>query len=293
MANRNSTHAIELRERLSLLALRVCIVVACLVTFIPTINPARVSALINVNASLFTNAVSYNSIVSNFERALNRGWVYQPPLTVTFIGALITGLAIAVFGAAFCISLGNLKMRWLCSKLAVAAGILGLVGLVVLHIAYVMLSNSPDPSRAEAVFPTGIIIYAAIFVVALIIAAFMWFITPKPATDEKYELDAKYRLFLMILPFLVLIALFAYLPLWGWRYSFFDFRVGAPLSMDDWVGLQWFRMLFENPATRASVVRVIRNTLGMSFLGLALRLFFQAIPITFGALVRLRKTKHI
>ena len=262
---------------LSMLVLRVCMAVVFLAAFIPVINPARVSTLININASLFTNVVSYSSIAANFERALNRGWVLQFPLTVTFIGALVTGFAIAILVAAFCVSLGNLKLRWLCCKLAIVAGIVGLVGLVVLFTAYMLLSNSPDPSRAEAAFPIGLVPFAVIFAVTLIAAVFMRFTLPKPAEDAKYELEARYRLFLMILPFLVLIALFAYLPLWGWRYSFFDFRVGAPLSMEDWVGLKWFRMLFENPATRASVVRVLRNTLGMSFLGLA----FSWLPMVF------------
>lgn len=277
MPNPQTTHAIEKQGRLPVLALRLCILAICLAAFIPYANPARVSELISLNASLFTNAISYNSIVGNFTRALNRGWVNQAPLTIAYVGALITGIAVAVFGAAFCVSLGNQKMRWLCSKLAVGGGLLGLAGLGILYAAYAMLANSPDPSRAEAVLPTGIIIYAAVFVLGLIAAAIMWLKTPKPEKDAKYELDAKYRLFLMILPFLVLVALFAYLPLWGWRFSFFDFRVGAPLSLDDWVGLQWFRMLFENPATRASIVRVIRNTLGMSFLGLA----FSWLPMVF------------
>ena len=278
------------RLSISLLALRVCIVAAFFAAFIPNINPARVSALINVNASLFTNVVSYNSIAANFARALNRGWVNQPPLVITYVGALITGLAIAMFVAAFCVSLGNLKMRRLCSKLAMGAGFLGLAGLAVLGIAYSMLLNSPEPSRAEAEFPVmALVVFAVVFILALLSAVFMWFTMPKPADDAKYELDAKYRLFLMILPFLVLIALFAYLPLWGWRYSFFDFRVGSPLSMDDWVGLQWFRMLFENPATQASILRVVRNTLGMSFLGLA----FSWLPMVFAIfLSEFRSTKY-
>jgi len=266
------------QERISMLTLRMCIVAAFFAAFIPAINPARISNLISQNASLFTNAVSFGSIADNFARALNRGWVYQSPLTITRLGAVITGLAVAVFVAAFCVSLGNIKMRWLCSKLAVVASVIGFIGLGVLGFAYNLLANSPDPGRAEAVFPvTSIAVFAIILMLAFISAVFMWAATPRPAPDAKYELDAKYRLFLMILPFLVLVALFAYLPLWGWRYSFFDFQVGTALSMDDWVGLYWFRMLVENPATRTRVMRVLINTLGMSFLGLA----FSWLPMVF------------
>lgn len=39
--------------------------------------------------------------------------------------------------------------------------------------------------------------------------------------------------------------------------------------MDSFVGLKWFTFLFRNEATRADLVRVLRNTLAMSGLGLA------------------------
>lgn len=47
-------------------------------------------------------------------------------------------------------------------------------------------------------------------------------------------------MFLMILPFLVLNFLFAYFPLHGWVYAFYDYR--APLRLDqcEFVGVKWF-----------------------------------------------------
>ena len=63
--------------------------------------------------------------------------------------------------------------------------------------------------------------------------------------------------------------MFSYLPLWGWRYAFFDYKAGGELTMDNFVGLYWFTYLFENPATRADFFRVLKNTLGMSALGIA------------------------
>ena len=73
----------------------------------------------------------------------------------------------------------------------------------------------------------------------------------------------------MILPFLILVFIFAYLPLWGWRYAFFDYNAGDTLSMDAWVGWKWFKAPFENAATRNDIIRVLRNTLAMSGLGIA------------------------
>ncbi len=49
-----------------------------------------------------------------------------------------------------------------------------------------------------------------------------------------------YKEFLYILPFIILVAVFSYYPLYGWVYAFFDYRPPFPLSMDFFVGLKWF-----------------------------------------------------
>lgn len=38
--------------------------------------------------------------------------------------------------------------------------------------------------------------------------------------DGKFHLPEKYQLFLMLLPFLIFVFIFSYLPLSGWRYAF-------------------------------------------------------------------------
>ena len=38
--------------------------------------------------------------------------------------------------------------------------------------------------------------------------------------------------------------------------------------MDNFVGFKWFAYLFQNAATRADIVRVIKNTLAMSALNM-------------------------
>ena len=72
----------------------------------------------------------------------------------------------------------------------------------------------------------------------------------------------------MLVPFLVLTALFSYLPLFGWRYAFFDWRPGFPLKWENFVGFKWFVSIIESPARQAEIVRVMKNTLAMSFLGI-------------------------
>ncbi|MCL2638378.1 MAG: ABC transporter permease subunit [Oscillospiraceae bacterium] len=101
-------------------------------------------------------------------------------------------------------------------------------------------------------------------------------------------MDSKYRLFLMILPFLVLVALFAYLPLWGWRYAFFNFRLGQELSMENFVGFRWFEFLFGNPARRADIVRVLTNTFALSGIGIAT----SWLPMVFAIFLAEIKSNH-
>jgi putative aldouronate transport system permease protein len=85
---------------------------------------------------------------------------------------------------------------------------------------------------------------------------------------RRFEIPLKYKLFLMLLPFLVMTTLFAYLPLAGWRYAFFDYRPGIPLKWENFVGFKWFISIIESPARQAEIVRVMKNTLGMSGLGI-------------------------
>ena len=74
--------------------------------------------------------------------------------------------------------------------------------------------------------------------------------------------------FLMVLPFLLLIAVFSYYPLYGWVYAFFDYKSGADLTADKFVGFKWFGYLFSSAVTRADILRVLKNTLVMSSLGI-------------------------
>lgn len=73
-----------------------------------------------------------------------------------------------------------------------------------------------------------------------------------------------YKEFLYILPFIVLIAVFAYYPLYGWVYAFFDYRPPQPMTIDNFVGLKWFKSLVANPVKTKQILNVLLNTLVMS-----------------------------
>lgn len=71
-------------------------------------------------------------------------------------------------------------------------------------------------------------------------------------------------LFAMTIPSVLFIAVFSYLPLTGWIYSFFDYRIGYKLWTCEFVGLDNFRYAFGDPY----VLHVLYNTLIISVLGM-------------------------
>jgi putative aldouronate transport system permease protein len=73
-------------------------------------------------------------------------------------------------------------------------------------------------------------------------------------------------LFLLSIPFLITVFVFSYLPLAGWSYAFFDYRIGYNLLDCAFVGFKHFLAPFNNPILRQEIGRVLKNTLGMSFL---------------------------
>ena len=86
-----------------------------------------------------------------------------------------------------------------------------------------------------------------------------------------------YEEFLMILPFLAIVAVFSYFPLYGWIYAFHDYRPPFPISNETFVGLKWFETIISNPTRVKNILRVLRNTFAMSGISLA----FSWFPMVF------------
>lgn len=76
------------------------------------------------------------------------------------------------------------------------------------------------------------------------------------------------KLFLMLLPCLLFVFVFSYLPLWGWSYSFYNYKPGRSLANSEFVGWAHYTRLFGNPVYRRQLLEVMRNTLAMAGLGL-------------------------
>ena len=80
---------------------------------------------------------------------------------------------------------------------------------------------------------------------------------------------SSYKLFLCVLPFIVLVLLFNYYPLYGWLYGFYDYRPPRPFSDAEFVGLKWFKSLVANEVKIAQLWQVLKNTFAMSAITLS------------------------
>jgi len=79
--------------------------------------------------------------------------------------------------------------------------------------------------------------------------------------------------FLYILPFIIIVLIFSYYPLYGWVYAFFDYKPPKPLSKELFVGLKWFKQMVENPVKVKQLLGVMRNTFAISGLSLLMSWF--------------------
>jgi len=270
---------------------RFLIIISIIGLFIAGFNPARLSELINKNASLFTSAILYKTIGGGFIRALNNGWITQGPLTLTYMASVIVFLGILALATSGCLSVGEVRMRKLAMKAAIIGSGTGLVGMALFLPAYQGFVAADD--RVRDMFPIGIFVYGALLVVVLVLAFINLFKLPAPADWDKYEMQTKYKLFLLILPFLALCIVFSYLPLWGWRYSFFTNKLGSDITMDDFVGFYWLSLLFKSAATRRDIARVLKNTLGLSGIGIAMSWLPLAFAIFLSEMVSGRSKRLV
>lgn len=114
---------------------------------------------------------------------------------------------------------------------------------------------------------------------------------PKPG-NSAVRFWAKFRqqkyLYMMAVPFVLWAFVFSYLPLWGWTMAFQKYKPGKSFFEQKWVGLQYFRELFQDE----QFFNALLNTLAMSIMGL---LAGFIIPIIFAVLlneVRLQVLKR-
>jgi putative aldouronate transport system permease protein len=271
---------------------RTVITVFGLMVFFPSLNPGRISELINVNASLFTTATSYTTITNTMAYPLRRGMVEPWNFYLLMGGAAIVIAGILLCAAGACMSLGNNHMKRAGLWLPMGGALAVLGGLGVIYYAYTLLDAAAAASAQAAkrlmpMLPGGMYVFGVGSVIILALSLITRMLLPR-AREEKLEMEEKFRLLLMFLPVLLLTFIFCYLPIYGWRFAFFDYKIGDVLSADNFTGLKWFTYLFENAATRDDLLRVLKNTLIMSGLGIAT----SWLPIVFAVmLAEIRSSK--
>lgn len=82
----------------------------------------------------------------------------------------------------------------------------------------------------------------------------------------------------MALPFILLVFLFNYMPLFGWSFAFFNYRPGISLLNSQFVGLKYFKLFLTD---KFDMYRVMKNTIVFAFISFAL----SPLPMIFAILL--------
>ncbi len=236
--------------------------------FLPQFNPSRISERINENLSLFTTGFFYDSLIADMGRILMRGWIQEGSMQLLHYSSMLACLGILAVAIGACLSVGNATLKRRSSIASFGGALATLAGLSGIGQAQLQVRASEDLERALPMDPEGMGVFLALAIVSAAFSVIIFITTPRPPKGEKPGMSPAMELFLMLLPFLLLVFVFSYLPLWGWRYAFYNYTAGEQLKPENFTGFYWFTYLFENEATRADLFRVITNTLAMSGLGI-------------------------
>ncbi|ANE46073.1 protein lplB [Paenibacillus swuensis] len=108
----------------------------------------------------------------------------------------------------------------------------------------------------------------------------------KPVKRESFwrYVRKNHALYVMLIPMIVFFIMFKYLPLLGSVIAFQDYNIFRGFADSEWVGLQWFKVMFTNP----QYYGIIKNTLVISFYQIA---FAFPAPILLACL--LNELRHM
>ena len=70
----------------------------------------------------------------------------------------------------------------------------------------------------------------------------------------------------MAIPFITIVFLFSYVPIFGWIYSFFDYVPGVSIFDCDFVGLEYFKLILKDD----NVLRALKNTFVFAIINICL-----------------------
>ena len=89
----------------------------------------------------------------------------------------------------------------------------------------------------------------------------------------KLDLQRNYQAYLMVLPSIVLIFIFCYIPMYGVLMAFENYRPQLGVLGSEWVGLYHFKDFFTSPHS----LNVLRNTVVISVYSLLVGFPFPII----------------
>lgn len=255
------------------ICVRILLIIFAALLFFPGVSPSKIiltagQAKITGSASLFTNAISYSSLTAGLSRAFTRGWLNEGYFILLFAGCLIVLIGVALMAAGGCMSVGNLPMKTIGNRFLLIGSSAQLLGMIGITLSYFLITGTADAERITWQFPVGIPVFLVLAAAIFLLSLVLFLKVPRAAKGEKLEMESKYQLFLMLLPFLALVFAFSYLPLYSWRYAFYDYAAGGTIGSENFVGLKWFKTLVQNEAYVTRLLTVLRNTLAMSGLGI-------------------------
>lgn len=263
----------EEKLRVPYMVVRIVLIVFALLMFFPAASPTHFvvkagQANISMKSSLFTNGVSYSSLVNGLGRAFDKGWLVESYFHHLFAFCLLLLIGVVAAAVGGCMSIGNRRMKTVGCRFLLGGATGVLVGMGGIFASYYRIVGSANPDRVTCQQPAGLWVFGAMAIIFFACSLWVFILQPKAAKGEKMEMAPKYQLFLMLMPFLALVFAFSYLPLVSWRYAFFNYTAGSSLSMDNFVGFYWFKRLILNEAYVKRLLSVLKNTLIMSGLGI-------------------------
>lgn len=129
---KKETHGKEKALDVCCAALEITALVAFLFLFIPSVNPARISAKINRNISLFTSGLFYKTFTNTLHVLMKKGWAASA-FNMDYAFATLATVATLAMCAGCVLTFGNGKSRRVGSAMAIGgsafafAGVLGIL----------------------------------------------------------------------------------------------------------------------------------------------------------------------
>ncbi|MDR1971703.1 MAG: ABC transporter permease subunit [Treponema sp.] len=81
-----------------------------------------------------------------------------------------------------------------------------------------------------------------------------------------------------ISPFMMMVIIFNYIPIFGWAMAFVNYKPGIPIFQSSFVGFKYFQRAF---SLSSDFWIALRNTLALSFINIA----FSVVPVVFAVMI--------